>query len=432
MDYVHLRCDPQQHCHVYSDRMSLPCMKSNLLFVIIGLLLAYFDVCDSHLYSDAAPDIMLVSAYFPISHIDVTPVEEYLIKVPEFLNTLSQPLVFFIPHKTWHACRHMYHGVWIEVHDHSDESIREAKELIRTTANKNIVIVVTEYSSIWEIPFAQSNRRVFTDITSTVKDRTFFDKLHHPEQSAIWLSKVSLLEQGIQHYKLWPSTRATFWVDAGVLRREHRRSRALSTWPVLRYLQDDFGPTFEHFGDRCVVVISSYPKSYPRIPKAYKGVHAELLLMGTSDFESVEIFLYYQFFVPGAFFGGSDTAIATLSSAFYNKYSSLLAQGRYVGREEIILTAMALETPHMFAAIDLRQNENFFGQYDFLDRYSLPYERWENYTFNADARVLELELIFGQGIYEILRDVDIPADIISDMSYGELLDILANPSEEIL
>jgi hypothetical protein len=405
-------------------------MRTVLVFLLFVIITTY----PKAIYSTR--DVLLVSAYFPLDNNLNVPIIEYMYKVPPFLNAISQPVVFFTPAHVWSELNFLYLGKSIVVNDHTDESLKYIRKVFEApTTPDRFIVVITTFSTIWDVPFASNYSQYFHEVTSKVIDYSFFGKIHPPDLSAVWLCKVYLLEYVVRHYKfLWPYIEASFWVDAGVLRVEHGRADTLSNWPLLHLMKNDFGDQFDRFGDRCILVISSYPEHYPKPQKSLSGKHGELFLMGSDNFDDVEAFLYAQFFVAGLFFGGSDQAIEVLSEAFYSKFERLVSEGRYVGREELVLTALALENPHHFAAVDLRVNEDWDGLYDIVDRFADPEERRANYTFNANGIVQELELFFAAGMYEALANESWLQSISSEVNVDsltrwELVELMTIPED---
>ncbi len=233
------------------------------------------------------------------------------------------------------------------VQEDTDEAIADA-----VFKSKAVITFITAYTTAANLPTS----RILGNLTKQHELDTEIER-HHPDLYLIWTGKPWMLNR-IASLDIFPPNSYYFWIDIGAQRHAHLN---YGDWPDQQTLN-------LHLSNRHEVLLSVVSKGFSKFYKE-KGD---------------DVFTYSkhpQDFIIAGYFGGTAAGCAQLSTHFYALQKDWSTQGRFIGKEQSILDALALNRTSEFYGIWLADTFD-----DFQNQYYTAF--WSMFAGDEERRIV--------------------------------------------
>ncbi|CAK5284258.1 unnamed protein product [Mycena citricolor] len=281
----------------------------------------------SNASSASLPNILLVSAFFPLSKSKHT-MREYEAWLTQFLSRVSTDVYFY--------------------------AAPEMEPFIRKCRGNLSIVIDTTYASPFDIPPLAGLRDRYREMHAL--DREAFR--HSPELYAVWNAKPFFLDTALRHSGKQYSH--AFWNDAGSFRSNHR----FSSWPDPRRVEEIWAESASLTREAAEDVLF-----FPLTGAPHPDMRSWTEDQGPVDNEVSE----------GSFFGGSAQAISWWKRTYYAYHDHYLSLGLFVGKDQTLINALFFLFPERIVGV--WQGDQDFPGYDKSQGLGACGSEWYYYQF---------------------------------------------------
>ncbi|KAI5120807.1 hypothetical protein M0805_003205 [Coniferiporia weirii] len=255
--------------------------------------ISYPQTQDAVLNGTASGEILLVSAFFPLSKSKHS-MRQYSDWLSHFLQSITTDIYFFTTPDL-------------------EKTIREIRGALPVTID-------TRFSTAFDIPPLSGLEKVYEKMHDQDREREY----HSPELYAVWTAKPFLLAEAL---RMLPENKYTyaFWTDAGSFRSRH----SYAAWPDLRRVKEVWEGGRASGSEAEDLIF--FPIQNP--PDASMALWDENLGPIDNDFSE------------GSFFGGQLKAVFWWEKYYYAYHGSYLARHIFVGKDQTLMNSLFMLHP---------------------------------------------------------------------------------------